>query len=105
MSNPLSKAITRGFYLSKEIAEQSSVLERLLESRMRGDDLADPDLGIDLSAINHIVFLAAGTSWHAALLSKRFLESMARIHVEVDNTALSIAIVTGGLRWHAGGGH
>ena len=44
-------------FMSKEIAEQSEVLERLLDSRMRGDDLADPDLGIDLSSINHIVFL------------------------------------------------
>ena len=74
------RAITTA--MSKEIAEQSSVLERLLES-LRGDDLADPDLGIDLSAINHTLE-AAGTSWHAALLGKRFLESMARIHVEVD---------------------
>ena len=81
------ESVSKGDYdsfMSKEIAEQSSVLERLLESRIRGDDLADPDLGIDLSTINHIVFLAAGTSWHAALLGKRFLESMARIHVEVD---------------------
>jgi glucosamine--fructose-6-phosphate aminotransferase (isomerizing) len=80
-------AVTKGTFdsfMAKEIAEQPAVLARLLESRLRGGDLVEPDLGIDLKTINHVVFLAAGTSWHAALLGKRFLEHLARIHVEVD---------------------
>ncbi len=82
-----AEAVTKGDYdsfMSKEIAEQPAVLERLLESRLRGDELVEPDLGIDLKSVNHVVFLACGTSWHAALLGKRFLEQLARIHVEVD---------------------
>ncbi len=76
-------------FMAKEIAEQPAVLERLLASRLVNDRtgqsrLAEPDLGIDLKTINHLVFLACGTSWHAALLGKRFLESLARVHVEVD---------------------
>ena len=71
-------------FMAKEIAEQPAVLTRLLESRLAGDRLVEPDLGLDLKAVNHIVFLACGTSWHAALLGKRFLEQLARVHVEVD---------------------
>jgi glucosamine--fructose-6-phosphate aminotransferase (isomerizing) len=82
-----AEAVTKGSFdsfMAKEIAEQPTVLARLLESRLRGGDLVEPDLGIDLKQVSHIVFLAAGTSWHAALLGKRFLEHLARIHVEVD---------------------
>ena len=70
--------------MAKEIAEQPDILERLLDSRLNGDQLLQPDLGVDLAQINHMVFLSCGTSWHAALLGKRFLEHYARIHVEVD---------------------
>lgn len=71
-------------FMSKEIAEQPEVLARLIDSRLRNGQLVQPDLGIDLTSIDHIVLLACGTSWHAALLGKRFLEQLARVHVEVD---------------------
>ncbi|GDY11549.1 glutamine--fructose-6-phosphate aminotransferase [isomerizing] [Planctomycetota bacterium] len=71
-------------FMEKEIAEQPEVLARLIESRLRGEALVEPDLGLDLAAVNHIVFLACGTSWHAALNGKRYLETLARVHVEVD---------------------
>lgn len=71
-------------FMAKEIAEQPVVLRRLLESRLVGDRLAEPDLGLDLKTVSRVVFLACGTSWHAALLGKRFLEHLARVHVEVD---------------------
>jgi glucosamine--fructose-6-phosphate aminotransferase (isomerizing) len=82
-----AEAVSMGVFdsfMAKEIAEQPTVLARLLESRLRAGGLVEPDLGIDLKAVNHIVFLACGTSWHAALLGKRFLEQLARVHVEVD---------------------
>jgi glutamine---fructose-6-phosphate transaminase (isomerizing) len=71
-------------FMAKEIAEQPAVLERLVASRLHGGRLVDPDLGVDLRTVSHIVFLACGTSWHAALGGKRFLEHLARVHVEVD---------------------
>lgn len=71
-------------FMAKEIAEQPAVLRRLLDSRCQRGRLIDPDLGLDLASISHVVFLAAGTSWHAAQLGKRFLEQHARVHVEVD---------------------
>jgi glucosamine--fructose-6-phosphate aminotransferase (isomerizing) len=82
-----AEAVSKGdfdSFMAKEIAEQPVVLARLVESRLRGGRLVEPDLGLDLKAVNHIVFLACGTSWHAALLGKRFLEALARVHVEVD---------------------
>jgi glucosamine--fructose-6-phosphate aminotransferase (isomerizing) len=82
-----AEAVSKGSYdsfMAKEIAEQPSVLARLLDSRLRAGELVEPDLGLDLKAVSHVVFLACGTSWHAALLGKRFLEQLARIHVEVD---------------------
>jgi glucosamine--fructose-6-phosphate aminotransferase (isomerizing) len=82
-----AEAVTKGSFdsfMAKEIAEQPAVLARLLESRLRGGDLVEPEVGIDLKTVSHVVFLAAGTSWHAAMLGKRFLEQLARIHVEVD---------------------
>ncbi len=71
-------------FMAKEIAEQPEVLQRLIDDRWAGTGLRIPDLGTDPALINHVVFLACGTSWHAALLGKRFLEQLARIHVEVD---------------------
>jgi glucosamine--fructose-6-phosphate aminotransferase (isomerizing) len=71
-------------FMSKEIAEQPSVIARLIDSRLRGGALVEPDLGLDLKAVSHVVFLACGTSWHAALNGKRYLEALARVHVEVD---------------------
>ena len=71
-------------FMAKEIAEQPEVLTRILDSRLLGGRLVEPDLGVDLGAVRHIILLACGTSWHAALLGKRFIEQLARVHVEVD---------------------
>ncbi len=82
-----AEAVSMGNYdsfMAKEIAEQADVLDRLIASRLRGDNVVEPDLGLDLASVNHLVFLACGTSWHASLLGKRFLEHFARVHVEVD---------------------
>ena len=86
-----AEAVTKGTFdsfMAKEIAEQPAVLERLLESRINTfaghDHLVMPDLGIDLVAVRHVSFIACGTSWHAALLAKRFIEHLAGIPVEVE---------------------
>ena len=86
-----AEAVSKGSFdsfMAKEIAEQPEVLTRLLASRINtlaGHDLlVMPDLGIDLSAVTHVSFIACGTSWHAALLAKRFIEHLAGIPVEVE---------------------
>ena len=80
-------AVSKGSFdsfMAKEIAEQPSVLQRLLESRVNQGRLVQPDLGLDLAAVRHVSFIACGTSWHAALLGKRFLEHLAQVPVEVE---------------------
>jgi len=82
-----AEAVSKGAFdsfMAKEIAEQPQVLARLIDSRLNGGRLVEPDLGLDLGTVAHVVFLGCGTSWHAALLGKRFLEQLARVHVEVD---------------------
>ncbi len=84
-------AVTKGSFdsfMAKEIAEQPTVLERLLASRIQVlagcDHLVMPDLGVDLATVRHVTFIACVTSWHAALLAKRFIEHLAGIPVEVE---------------------
>ncbi len=84
-------AVSKGSFdsfMAKEIAEQPVVLERLLASRIQVlagcYHLVMPDLGVDLAAVRHVSFIACGTSWHAALLAKRFIEHLAGIPVEVE---------------------
>jgi glucosamine--fructose-6-phosphate aminotransferase (isomerizing) len=84
-------AVSKGSFdsfMAKEIAEQPEVLARLLASRINTlaghDVLVMPDLGIDLGTVTHVSFIACGTSWHAALLAKRFIEHLAGIPVEVE---------------------
>ncbi len=80
-------AVSKGAFdsfMAKEIAEQPAVLARLLASRVNQGRLVQPDLGLDLAAVRHVSFIACGTSWHAALLGKRFLEHLAQVPVEVE---------------------
>ena len=82
-----AEAVSKGTFdsfMAKEIAEQPAVLKRLLESRVNQGRLVQPDLGLDLAAVRHVSFIACGTSWHAALLGKRFLEHLAHVPVEVE---------------------
>ena len=79
--------VTKGDYdsfMAKEIDEQPQVLQSLIDDRCPGGVLRPVDGTVDLATIDHVLFLACGTSWHAALLGKRFLEQIARVHVEVD---------------------
>jgi len=76
-------------FMLKEIHEQpravrDTIAGRLLEAE--GDvyleDLQFSDR--QLSAIKRIVIIACGTSWHAALVGKFYIEGLCRIPVEVD---------------------
>lgn len=76
-------------FMLKEIHEQpravrDTIAGRLLETE--GDvyleDLQFSDR--QLAAIKRIVIIACGTSWHAALLGKFYIEGHCRVPVEVD---------------------
>ena len=84
-------AARRGYshFMLKEICEQPEVLRRTMGHRVDADtghvDLSD--LGIadrELARIVRVIFVACGTSWHAALVGKYLVEDLARLPVEAE---------------------
>lgn len=73
-------------YMIKEIHEQPSVigdtLHQLLNNVTRTVHL--PDLPFDLQKIERVRLLACGTSYHAAMVAKYWIEQYAQLPVEVD---------------------
>jgi glutamine---fructose-6-phosphate transaminase (isomerizing) len=73
-------------FMQKEIFEQPAVIgdtiNALINPTTRTVHL--PELPFALDDIERIMIIACGTSWHAALVTKYWLERIARIGVEVD---------------------
>ena len=73
-------------FMLKEIFEQPRAVIDTIRDRISptaGDAYID-DFDIDMEALNRVVIVACGTSYHAALVGKFLIESMARVPVEVD---------------------
>ena len=75
-------------FMHKEIHEQPTAVADTLRGRILH---AEGDVGIDLpispaeaKSLNKIFLLACGTSHHAALVGKIYLETLAKVPVEVD---------------------
>lgn len=83
-----AQAEKEGFkhFMLKEIFEQPRSVTDVLMGRLHEDKKEiDLDLSsIDFEKIKRIAMVACGTSWHAALVGKFWLESFTRIPVEVD---------------------
>lgn len=82
------KAGYRHFML-KEIFEQPQAIISTLRGRIDPEtgEVALPEIGLslkELSGIERISLVACGTSWHAALIGKYWLEKWAGIPVDVD---------------------
>ena len=73
-------------FMQKEIFEQPAVIGDPLHALIDpvGRTVNLPDLPWPLSGLGRITIIACGTSWHAALVAKYWLENLARIPVEVD---------------------
>ncbi|MCY4230942.1 MAG: glutamine--fructose-6-phosphate transaminase (isomerizing) [Alphaproteobacteria bacterium] len=73
-------------YMQKEIHEQPAVIGDTLRAlfnpltRM----VALPELGIDLASIPRVTAAACGTAYYAGLVGKYWLESLARLPVDLD---------------------
>lgn len=76
-------------FMLKEIHEHPIAIAQTLNGRISRDSgtLNLTDLGVShlpLKSVNRIQIVACGTSFYAASLSKYFIETVARIPVEVD---------------------
>ncbi|MBP7687208.1 MAG: glutamine--fructose-6-phosphate transaminase (isomerizing) [Thermoflexales bacterium] len=76
-------------FMQKEIFEQARSITDTIRGRADFDhgviDLPEMNLTPQsASAISRMVIAACGTSWHAALVGRYMIESLARIPVEVD---------------------
>jgi glucosamine--fructose-6-phosphate aminotransferase (isomerizing) len=76
-------------FMMKEIFEQPETIKNAMRGRLL-DEYGISKLGglnmseDELRKIERIVFIACGTSWHAALLGEYMIEEKARIPVEVE---------------------
>lgn len=76
-------------FMLKEIYEQAQGIENTFRGRfsLENGDIILPELGLSdsqLSKLSRIILLACGTSWHAGLVAKYWLEKWAKIPVEVE---------------------
>ncbi len=76
-------------FMLKEIHEQPRVMEDTMRGRVsiEGSGVATELMGLDdLSArrVRRIVLLACGTSYHASLVGKYWLENLAKVPTEVE---------------------
>ena len=83
---------THQHFMHKEIHEQPDAMVKALGGRVSFDDLSVnmTELGLrdDLvESIDRVVFLGMGTSLHAAMLGRHWMETLARIPSEYDNSS------------------
>ncbi len=73
-------------YMKKEIFEQPAVMGDTLNAHFNPAtrSVHMPHLPFDLGAIGHVTIIACGTSYHAGLIAKYWLEQLARVPCEVD---------------------
>ncbi len=80
------------FFMHKEIHEQPDAIVNALGGRVTFDDMSVnlSELGLTesvASSIDRVVFLGMGTSLHAAMLGRHWMETLAKIPSEYDNSS------------------
>jgi glucosamine--fructose-6-phosphate aminotransferase (isomerizing) len=73
-------------YMAKEIHEQPEVISHTLANYV---DMAEgvirfPDVGVDFAKIDRVTMSACGTAYYAGLVGKYWIETYARLPVEID---------------------
>jgi glutamine---fructose-6-phosphate transaminase (isomerizing) len=76
-------------FMQKEIYEEPQAITNTVSGRINPEsgEVVLPEINLsraDLAGIDRIFLVACGTSWHAALVAKYWIEQYARISVEVD---------------------
>ncbi len=99
--NPVSHEVTRfehgvdaadkgsyRHYMMKEIYEQPNVVRSVLEGRVSADRVLEQAFGVDASAIfdqvQAVQIIACGTSYHAGMIAKYWIEELAGIPCRVE---------------------
>jgi glutamine---fructose-6-phosphate transaminase (isomerizing) len=70
-------------FMLKEIFEQPDALRNCLRGRLKKDGVKI-SVDVDFSKINRIIILGCGTSWHAGLIARTFMEELLKIPVQVE---------------------
>ena len=72
-------------FMLKEIDEQPFVIRKIIQEYQNENDKIklDPEIRQAMKDCDRIYIIAAGTSYHAGLLGKQFIEKLANIPVEV----------------------
>jgi glucosamine--fructose-6-phosphate aminotransferase (isomerizing) len=72
-------------YMLKEIDEQPLVMRKIIQTYQneQGQLTIDPEIIAAVNESDRVYIIAAGTSYHAGLVGKQFIEKMAKIPVEV----------------------
>jgi glutamine---fructose-6-phosphate transaminase (isomerizing) len=72
-------------YMLKEIDEQPLVMRKIIQTYQneQGELTIDRDIVAAMNEADRIYIVAAGTSYHAGLVGKQFIENIAKIPVEV----------------------
>lgn len=72
-------------YMLKEIDEQPAVTRKIIQAYQdeQGELTIDPEIISAVNESDRIYIVAAGTSYHAGLVGKQFIEHIANIPVEV----------------------
>lgn len=76
---------TYPYYMLKEIDEQPLVVRKIIQTYQneQGALTVDPDIIKAMNESDRVYIIAAGTSYHAGLVGKQFIESIAKLPVEV----------------------
>jgi glucosamine--fructose-6-phosphate aminotransferase (isomerizing) len=78
------------YFMLKEIHEQPKVLEQMLSLRLKNKKLTLEGLGLSddvLKRMHRVMVVACGTAYHAGLVGKYIIESLAHLPVEVDTSS------------------
>lgn len=85
------KTLDRGGYehfMLKEIHEQPGIIRGIIQNRLNDEGLVTlPEMKLPNDFLNRVtrcIITSAGTSWHAGIVGKFYLEQFARLSTEVD---------------------
>lgn len=75
-------------FMIKEIAEQSVAISNCLEGRLTHSHVVDTAFGLNaktvFNRVKHVQLVACGTSYHAALVARYWLEALAGVPCSVE---------------------